>query len=727
VLAAQTFGLTIVSVNETPTTIGISDFTVPEDAGFSYLDLKAIFADAEDADLDLTYTIESNTNPALFDSASIDANGVLKLDYAADQNGAAGITIRATDKGGAFVESSFTVTVNPVNDAPSITSNGGGASAAISVAENTTAVTTVTSTDIDGGTPVYSISGGDDSTRFSIDGSTGVLRFIAAPDYETPTDANGDNLYEVTVQVADGNGGVATQAINVTVTDVATNLVVTTVADLDDGDTSSAEALNASKGVDGAISLSEAITAANNSPETVTISFNITDPLVNGTHTFFVGAGGLPAITDTVIIDGTTDPDFAGDPVIRIDGSSAGAGVNGLRFAAASDGSIVRGLMITRFSGYGIQVDAGADGITIANNWIGTTGTGSTGVGNTNSGINIQGANTIVGGLGINDGNVITNNGNEGINVAGAGATGTIIQGNIIGLDPDGSTGSGNADVGIALLSGAHNTTIGGTTAEARNVISKNLEGIEINSNNNVVQGNYIGTDSLGTADRGNRSDDGIEIQSSATGNLIGGTSPGAGNLIAFNALAGVNVVSGSNNAVLGNLIHSNGGLGIDLGSVGVTANDSDDVDSGANNLQNFPVITAADLSGTDLTLSGSLDTDGTGTQYRIEFFGNAAGTEDATNGEARVYLGAVTVTTDGLGDATFSNVTLSGVTLNAGDSVTATATQITDPGQVGLDDQLAYGSTSEFSANLKIGISNAPPTAANDSATVNEGASVLP
>ena len=65
--------------------------------------------------------------------------------------------------------------------------------------------------------------------------------------------------------------------------------------------------------MDGAISLSEAITAANNSPETVTISFNITDPLVGGVHTFTVGAGGLPAITDTVIIDGTTDPDYAGD------------------------------------------------------------------------------------------------------------------------------------------------------------------------------------------------------------------------------------------------------------------------------------------------------------------------------------------------------------------------------------------------------------------------------
>ena len=245
-----------------------------------------------------------------------------------------------------------------------------------------------------------------------------------------------------------------------------------------------------------------------------------------------------------MVIDATNEPDYAGNPVVRIEGAAAGAGVNGLTFAAASDNSIVRGLMITGFTGYGIQVDAGADGITIANNWIGTTGTGSSGVGNSNSGINIQGANTIVGGPGANDGNVITNNGNEGINVTGAGATGTIIQGNIIGLDPDGSTGSGNTDVGIALLTGAHNTIIGGSSVAERNVISNNFEGIEINSNNNVVQGNYIGTDISGMLDRGNRSDDGIEIQNNATGNLIGGTEPESGNLIAFNARDGVYVVN---------------------------------------------------------------------------------------------------------------------------------------------------------------------------------------
>jgi hypothetical protein len=470
-------------------------------------------------------------------------------------------------------------------------------------------------------------------------------------------------------------------------------------------------------------SLYEAILNANaNVGVTDTITFNISEPLVSGMHTIAVPPTGLPAITDTIVIDGTTDSDYSGDPVIRIDGAGVNAGIDGLKFANGSDGSAVRGLIITNFTRNGIQIDSGADGVSITNNWIGTTGNGTSGDGNSNNGINVQGANTVIGGTGVNDGNVITNSGNEGINLTGTGATGTVIQGNIIGLDPDGSTGSGNTDVGIAVLSGAHNTTIGGTDPQARNIISMNYEGIEINSNNNVVQGNYIGTDITGLLARGNRLDDGVEIKAGASGNLIGGTAAGAGNLIAFNALDGVNVVSGSDNTVLGNLIHSNTGLGIDLGTSGVTANDTDDADTGANSLQNYPVITQAEITGTDLTLSGSLDTDGLNTQYRIEFYGNAAGTQDATNGEGRVYLGSITVTTDGSGDAAFTNITLSGVTLVAGDYVTATATRITDPGQVGTDDQLAYGDTSEYAANVVIVEGNNAPVALADSYTAVEG-----
>lgn len=107
------------------------------------------------------------------------------------------------------------------NAAPVITSNGGGATAAISVAENTTAVTTVTATDAESNTITYSISGGADQAKFSIGSSSGVLTFAVAPDYETPTDSNTDNDYVVIVQASDGSL-TDTQTITVTVTNVVT-------------------------------------------------------------------------------------------------------------------------------------------------------------------------------------------------------------------------------------------------------------------------------------------------------------------------------------------------------------------------------------------------------------------------------------------------------------------------------------------------------------------------
>ena len=120
--------------------------------------------------------------------------------------------------------------INAVNDAPVITSDGGGASASLSIAENSTAVTTVTSTDVDGGIPVYSLAGGADAAKFTINSSTGALSFNVAPDYENPTDVGGNNVYDVIVQVSDGNGGTDTQAIDVTVTPVNDNDPVITSA-----------------------------------------------------------------------------------------------------------------------------------------------------------------------------------------------------------------------------------------------------------------------------------------------------------------------------------------------------------------------------------------------------------------------------------------------------------------------------------------------------------------
>src|SRR6056297_1121023 len=125
--------------------------------------------------------------------------------------------------GGTSNAAATTVTVN-LNQAPVITSDGGGATAMVNAAENQTAVTTVTATDADvpAQTLTFSITGGADQALFSIGASSGVLTFNAAPDFENPVDSGPDNIYDVQVTVADDGMPALddVQDISVTVTDV---------------------------------------------------------------------------------------------------------------------------------------------------------------------------------------------------------------------------------------------------------------------------------------------------------------------------------------------------------------------------------------------------------------------------------------------------------------------------------------------------------------------------
>jgi gliding motility-associated-like protein len=161
---------------------------------------------------------------------SISAGGISATDHTVTLKwltiGNKTVTINYTNANGctaASPTSSITTTVSVCNAPPVITSNGGGAMAAVNVAENTTAVTTVTATDPDAGQILtFSITGGVDSGLFSINSSTGVLTFITAPNYESPTDAGGNNVYDVQVTVTDNGTGNLTdvQDIAVTVTNV---------------------------------------------------------------------------------------------------------------------------------------------------------------------------------------------------------------------------------------------------------------------------------------------------------------------------------------------------------------------------------------------------------------------------------------------------------------------------------------------------------------------------
>lgn len=169
-------------------------------------------ADAADFDIDpVTGVLEFILSPPPNREAPADA----------DTNNIYEVIVEASNGLRADTQS-ISVTVTDVNEfVPVITSNGGGSTASVSVAENTTAVTTVTATDADQSTTLtYSISGGADAAKFTINSSTGVLTFVSAPDFETPTDADTNNIYEVTVQVSDGSN-TDTQDISVTVTDVA--------------------------------------------------------------------------------------------------------------------------------------------------------------------------------------------------------------------------------------------------------------------------------------------------------------------------------------------------------------------------------------------------------------------------------------------------------------------------------------------------------------------------
>ncbi|WP_313806466.1 cadherin domain-containing protein [Sphingobium sp.] len=187
--------------------------------------ITTVTATDADAGTVIAYSISGGADAAKFTING--ATGALAFLAAANfeaptdsgQNNVYDVIVRASD-GYLFDEQAIAVTVTNVNEAPVITSNGGGATAAISMPENNVAVTTVTATDPDAGTTLaYSIVGGPDRAMFSINPTNGALAFLTAPNYDVPTDANGNNVYSLTVRVSDG-ALFDEQAINVTVTNI---------------------------------------------------------------------------------------------------------------------------------------------------------------------------------------------------------------------------------------------------------------------------------------------------------------------------------------------------------------------------------------------------------------------------------------------------------------------------------------------------------------------------
>jgi hypothetical protein len=326
---------------------------------------------------------------------------------------------------------------------------------------------------------------------------------------------------------------------------------------------------------------------------------------------------------------------------------------------------------------YGIELFLAVNWI-IQGNYIGPDSTGAVGLFNQIGILSNSSSLVVIGGIEPGSGNVISANSSNGILMAGG--QGNTIAGNLIGTDA----------AGLARVLNGHGVVLEEVTAAQvfNNVVSGNgARGIWLlGTSASDIHANHIGTD-VTAGPLGNDSH-GVVV-SSLTDN--GTTFPSLANTIDDNVIAfnvGAGVVIGDNlgdpsndNRITENSIHDNGGLGIDLGRDGVTANHPCGAGAGPNLLQNFPTLTSVSLTETGTTIIGNLNAPPNRT-YLVEFFGSTA-CDPSGFGEGEFGLGSTTVMTgpDCLGtfEAKFARIAL-------GLFVTATAT---DPAH----------NTSEFSA----------------------------
>jgi parallel beta-helix repeat protein len=424
----------------------------------------------------------------------------------------------------------------------------------------------------------------------------------------------------------------------------AETFVVTTTADSGDG------------------SLRQAIQSANNNP--------------GSTITFAIGSGvqkirpltELPFLSGSTI-NGATQPGYSGTPLIEIDGSLLPALTTGLTVS----GGEIRAIAVNQCH-RGVSLNAGI----LTASFIGTDVTGQLARPNA-VGVATVGAGSRVGGTLPSERNIISANSGFGVIVGGIG---TIVAGNFIGTNVDGTVALPNQD-GISVQN-AEGVTI------ANNVLSGNTQfGVELfYANYAVLTGNLIGPSATGGFLSATQRA-GISAYQSTVAQ-IGGPAPGEPNTIAYNADVGIGVdPTAKRIRIVSNSIHSNG-FGIDLDFAlnpfppgpRVTPNDPGDADLGGNLLQNFPVLELVHSSGGVTEIRGSINTT-PNSPFHVEFFSNAS-CNASGNGEGRTYLGSAEVVTNSSGNAIFE--TSLAATVAPEELVTATATD-------------EFSNTSEFSA----------------------------
>jgi CSLREA domain-containing protein len=325
-----------------------------------------------------------------------------------------------------------------------------------------------------------------------------------------------------------------------------------------------------------------------------------------------------------------------------------------------------------------------AQGNHILGNYIGTDESGMSALANDFGIILDDAPYNVIGGVGLAR-NVISGNWDDGINILGANGIGNSVIGNYIGIAADGTTPLGNGDDGINIET--RDNTVGGLAAGEGNVVSGNAShGIVLvggNTTNNQILGNLVGTDKTGSL--GVPNGGGIFIGNAAYGNTVGQADAVDENVIAYNSGIGVTIANGNQNRVLFNSIHSNTGLGIDLGGDGITANDDQDVDTGPNQYQNYPDLSTVSFSTGSLTIVGTISSTPY-SDFLLQFFANQIADAPTGFGEGQRFIGSQTVSTEADGSADFTFTTT--ISTFAGQVITATAT---DPD----------GNTSEFSQSI--------------------------